>query len=180
MEVEEGCPQITQVEAEKMVDELEGIMSLRSMKKVAHDDACWGAEWMAELVEKHPVLASIPSLVKDNLVEVPAEDLSLLKANRRTRRRWIEQGVTVHLYAGPEEGLTLKRAYLEKGGDGTRLIEIDVKRGAHHDMLKIGGMYSTLLKLAMLGPILGLCWPILRPGLCWPILRPMLAHADPS
>ena len=136
MEVEEGCPQITQVEAEKMVDELEGIMSLRSMKKVAHDDACWGAEWMAELVEKHPVLASIPSLVKDNLVEVPAEDLSLLKANRRTRRRWIEQGVTVHLYAGPEEGLTLKRAYLEKGGDGTRLIEIDVKRGAHHDMLK--------------------------------------------
>ena len=32
MEVEEGCPQITQVEAEKMVDELEGIMSLRSMK----------------------------------------------------------------------------------------------------------------------------------------------------
>lgn len=153
VEVEEGCPQITQAEAEKMVDELEGMMSLRSMKKVAYDDACWGAEWMAELVEKHPVLASIPSLVKDNLVEVPAEDLSLLKANRRTRRRWIEQGVTVHLYAGPEEGLTLKRAYLEKGGDGTRLIEIDVKRGAHHDMLRIGGMYSTLLKLAMLGAI---------------------------
>lgn len=39
------------------------------------------------------------------------------------------------------------------GGDGRKLVEIDLKRGLHHDMMKDVGPYSGLLRGALDGKI---------------------------
>ena len=41
----------------------------------------------------------------------------------------MKHGFDVHLYAGSEQGFTLRRALQEAGGNTELLIEVDVKRG---------------------------------------------------
>ena len=61
----------------------------------------------------------------------------------------------VYLYAGEKDGYTLARAMKEVGGDDRRMIEIDILRerdsSESHDVLKRGGVYSTLLRAALDG-----------------------------
>lgn len=54
-------------------------------------------------------------------------------------------GFVVHMYAGPDEGFTLSRAWQQLGGKEDELLELDLQRGPSHDLLKNGGIYSTLL-----------------------------------
>ena len=66
----------------------------------------------------------------------------------------MKRGFILHLYAGEKDGYTLQRALKEVGGDTTRLVEIDLKRGDNHDMLD-GPLYPSLLRAALDGNILG-------------------------
>ena len=65
-------------------------------------------------------------------------------------------GFIVHLYAGPEEGFTLSRAWQQIGGKEVELLEIDAQRGPEHDMLKSNGAYPALLKAVLSGQVRGL------------------------
>ena len=69
--------------------------------------------WIEKLVDEHPVFGSLPQVIRCGLKEIPARDLEGLAKmgiNRRFRKRWLREGVTVHLHAGPNEGFTLARA----------------------------------------------------------------------
>ena len=66
----------------------------------------------------------------------------------------MEKGFVLHLYAGEKDGYTLQRALKEVGGDTTRLVEVDLKRGQEHDMID-GPLYASLLRAALDGYILG-------------------------
>ena len=93
----------------------------------------------------------MPQRIRDKLVDTPARDLSGLQVNRRIRRRWEREGVTVHLYAGPKEGYYLQRAVKETGGDPTRIFEVDIVRDKSHDMVADDGMFAILLSRWNLG-----------------------------
>ena len=91
----------------------------------------------------------VPAEVMANVVSEPASDLKGIPLNQRMKR-----GFVLHLYAGEKDGYTLQRALKEVGGDATRLVEIDLKRGDNHDMLN-GPLYPSLLRAALDGNILG-------------------------
>ena len=61
----------------------------------------------------------------------------------------------MHLYAGPDEGYTLRRALKESGGDPTRLYELDIVQGRADDMMAYDAKYAALLRMAMDGWIDG-------------------------
>ena len=60
----------------------------------------------------------------------------------------------MHLFSGDEEGYTLKRSIKGQGGPHQRLLEIDIKHGPSHDLLKGNGPYAALLRAAVEGKIL--------------------------
>ena len=45
-------------------------------------------------------------------------------------------GFIAHIYAGAEEGYTLQKAWEQIGGGADSLLEVDIKRGENHDMLR--------------------------------------------
>ena len=106
-----------------------------------------------ELIRSERAFNGVPGEVMEKVVVAPAKDLSGLPLNR-SRRRKLQEGFVVHLYAGVEEGYTLSRALKEVGGDKTRLVEIDLKRGADHDMMK-DEVYAALMGAAFNGLVLG-------------------------
>ena len=53
-------------------------------------------------------------------------------------------GFIAHIYAGAEEGFTLQKAREQIGGGADSLLEVDIKRGENHDMLRDQGVYSGL------------------------------------
>ena len=108
--------------------------------------------WIKQLVEKHPVFDGVPEEIKNKLIALPAEDLLQLPANRRTRKFWEKQGCIVHLYAGPDEGYTMKRAFKEVGGHEKQMLELDILRSEKHNMLD-NNVYPSLLRLALDGRI---------------------------
>ena len=66
-------------------------------------------EWMRSLMENHEVFQGLPEEIKERVLELPATDWSSLPWNRRRRRQQGSgQKVTVHLYAGPDEGYTFR------------------------------------------------------------------------
>ena len=156
-----GCPQVSRLDALKMIKDLEEAEDpkLRA-SKVNQEEA-----WLWELLEAHPVLKKLPDTIKRRLVVKPAEDLKgIPDANRRRRKVMTSQGFLVHLYAGESAGYSLSRAFKEVGGDGRRLVEIDVKRedsekhkkGAHDMLDDENGPYSSLLRGALDGSLLGI------------------------
>ena len=60
----------------------------------------------------------------------------------------MKYGFDVHLYAGSEQGFTLRRALQEAGGNTELLIEVDVKRGEDEDMTQ-DQPYASLLRAAL-------------------------------
>ena len=109
------------------------------------------ANWLDQVVRDFPVFQNMPQRIRDKLVDTPARDLSGLQVNRRIRRRWEREGVTVYLYAGPKEGYYLQRAVKETGGDPTRIFEVDIVRDKSHDMVADDGMFAILLSRWNLG-----------------------------
>lgn len=72
--------------------------------------------------------------------------------NRRMRKRIEKEGVILHLYAGPNEGFTLKEAMKSMGGDTRTLLEVDILRGKGHNMLD-QRPYDAFLRLALDGKV---------------------------
>ena len=62
-------------------------------------------------------------------------------------------GFIAHIYAGAEEGFTLQKAWEQIGGGADSLLEVDIKRGENHDMLRDQGAYSGLIRAALEGKI---------------------------
>ncbi len=109
--------------------------------------------WIQQLVETHPVLKSLPESVRKRLFVSPGE-WGDLPANKRMRKKMRREGFAVHLYAGPDHGFTLKKAWEQIYGQQHQLLEVDIERGPQHDMLLDKGVYSGLMRAAMEGKIL--------------------------
>ena len=148
-----GCPHIPRVLALELIEELEK-KSLEEnfgeaeVKKIEEDLEA-EETWLRNFVETHPVLAGLPDHVKEKLVVRPGSMFEKFPgANKRLRKRWKKRGVTLHLYSGRDEGLTLRRAVKEHGGDETLVIEVDNKNGQEWDMLE-DSMYEKLMRMAL-------------------------------
>ena len=94
------------------------------------------------LARNEEVFKGIPVEIMEKVVIQPAKDLSGIPLNRSRRRKLLD-GFVLHLYTGEDDGYTLGRALKEVGGDKTRLVEIDVKRGPRHDMME-DDLYASL------------------------------------
>lgn len=106
-------------------------------------------KFLEELALPHPVFQGLPQSVKKKLAVV---NLRML-GNKRMRKRWGRDGFSVHLYAGPDKGFTLKKALTEIGGNGSILLEIVTECDAKWDMLSDEGCYGALLRAAFDGTL---------------------------
>ena len=149
-----GRPQISKEAALRIIEEIE--TSGAEMRKINKDEVDIEKRWIEEA---HPVLRDLPEHLKTSLKETPSEDLHGLPDCNRRRRKLLNEGFVVYLYAGEKEGYWLGRAVKEVGGDPRKLVEVDILRDrdgeGHHDMMKKDGVYSTLLRAALGGKILG-------------------------
>ena len=158
VEMVDGCPEVSRREAEELIEEIEEKVSARRVWDIGAKGAvptetekkvqCQvEREWMRSLMENHEVFQGLPEEIKERVLELPATDWSSLPWNRRRRRQQGSgQKVTLHLYAGPDEGYTFRRAFKEVGGDARNIMEVDILRGPREDMVE-GGLYAGLLRL---------------------------------
>ena len=72
-------------------------------KRMSVSEKYGEAEWIEEFVEAHPILRHLPAHIKKSLKEVPSPDLRRLPDCNRRRRKVLEQGFVVYLYAGKKE-----------------------------------------------------------------------------
>lgn len=148
-----GCPHIPRELALSLIEEIEE--QERRLKKMKIKDEEKEREWLARMVEEHPILNRLPEGVRKSLVVAPASDLmELPETNRRLRRSLMKKGGVLHLYAGPKEGFTLKEAVKKEGGEAALLIEVDKLRGAKQDMLQ-EQPYAAMMRMAMDGALDG-------------------------
>lgn len=148
----EGCPHISRETALGLIEELEQVEEVK-MRILGGDLEAKEEEWIRDLVRVHPVLRSLPEDVKEKLIVRPSKDLRGIPGlNRRRRKRILREGGLVHLYAGPDEGYTLGRAFKEVGGDRSTLVEIDILRGEGHDMT-MEEPFASLTRMALDGKI---------------------------
>ena len=148
----EGCPQISRSLALELIQEIEDAKQGIKEKGMTFQGE---VSWMKELIETHPMLKKLPKAIKDGLIVEPGEWRSL-PGNRRLKKKLKRDGVVVHLYAGEEEGFSLTRSFQQNGGETWRLMEIDEKRGEDQDMMKPGGVYGGLMRVALEGKLEGL------------------------
>ena len=134
-----------------LIRELEESRSKTALRCYRFGETHNDVDWLDRVVADCPIFDKVPIRIKDRLVDTPARNLEVLGANRRIRKRWKNEGVVIHLYAGKNEGYDLTRALKEAGGDTTRLLEVDILRNQSHDMSKDDAMYAALLRIAMLG-----------------------------
>jgi hypothetical protein len=107
---------------------------------------------MLKLIDQHPIFSGLPRWLKQELPVEPGE-WSDLPTNRRQRKKMKRDGFIAHIYAGPKEGFTLQQAWKQIGGREDALLEIDICRGAGHDMLRSRGPYSGLIRAALEGKL---------------------------
>ena len=148
----DGCPHLAKNMALELISEIED-RRLGVPKEVK--DFSDEVEWMHKLVQQHPVLSKLPDRIKSRMVISPG-DWSALPGNRHMRKKWRRDGVLVHLFAGPDAGFTLKKAMKQQGGPVEKLMEVDIQRGAQHDVLSDQAVYSGLVRVALEGKLLGL------------------------
>ena len=156
--LDDGCPQIARSEAMKLLREFEEKFPmeklLRRLEMKCDDEVQKEVGWMHELLEVHPVLKGLPRHVKESLVVAPGS-WSDLPANRHARKK-LRGGFLCHLYAGPKEGFTLKKALAELN-HGAKILEVDILRGADHDVSGPSSKaYKGLLRAALDGELHGL------------------------
>ena len=144
----EGCPQISKQLALQLIEEIE-----RKKLKIGEkaEDFSREAEWMRKLVAEHPLLKSLPGWIREGLL-CEVGEWNQLPANRRARKRMQRDGFILHLFAGPNEGCTLQRAWQQAGGQEWQLLEMDVVRGEDQDLLK-PKVYGGLMRAALEGRI---------------------------
>ena len=145
----EGCPQIPRALALELIQEIEDAKQGIKVKGMSFQGEL---NWMKELVETHPTLKRLPKEVKESLIVEPGEWRNL-PGNRRLKKKLQRDGVLVHLYAGEEAGFNLSRSFQQNGGEPWRLMEIDIKRSPDQDMLKPGGVYEALMRVAVEGKL---------------------------
>ena len=116
-----GCPQVEKKVALDMIKEIE---KGRRIEKAKLDVYYKEKEWLQGLVEAHPILKGLPSWLKCQLPDLPADDLRRIPGCNRRKRKKMRSGLVAHLYAGEKEGYDLGRAFKEVGGDGNKLVEI--------------------------------------------------------
>ena len=150
--IEAGCPQLDHDEALELIREIEETRSRTALRcytsgSLKLTSTGWSVWW----TNAPSLTRFLPRRIRDRLADTPARDLEILGVNRRIRRRWKNEGVVIHLYAGKKEGYDLTRALKEAGGGTTRLLEVDIQRDQQHDMSKDDAMYAALLRIAMLG-----------------------------
>ena len=162
-----GCPHVPRDVALELIEELEKksleeTYGITEMKKI-EEEINAEETWLKTLVESHPVLEKLPGHIKEKLVVTPGSPQERVPgANKRMRKRWKKNGVTLHLYSGKDEGFTLRRALKEQGGDEALMIEVDKKNGTEWNMLE-DGMYEKLLRMALEDTIDGvICGPNCR------------------
>ena len=61
-------------------------------------------------------------------------------------------GYLLHLFAGPDSGLTLHRAWQQVGGEDWQVLEVDLERGEQHNLLN-SKLYGGLMRTALEGKI---------------------------
>ena len=146
-----GCPQVPRQLALQLIEELEN-QKMGIGEKA--EDFQREFQWMKSLVEAHPLLRSLPPWIKQGL---PCEvgEWGQLPANKRTRKRMKRDGFVLHLFAGSEEGHTLKRGWQQAGGQDWQILEVDQVRGEGQDMLATTP-YGSLLRAALEGKIKGI------------------------
>ena len=149
---EEGCPLIPRSLALDLIQELEDLKKGVELRRVSFEGEM---KWMRELVDSHPVLRSLPEVVKKKLVVTPG-DWRTLPGNRRLRKKWRREGLVAHWYAGKDEGFTLSRALQQQGGDAEMMVEVDILRSAGQDLLEDEGIYAGFIRVALDGKLRGL------------------------
>ena len=107
--------------------------------------------WLERLIKEHPVLSSLPSWIQEGL-KCEVGEWNHLPCNKRMRKRMKRDGYLLHLFAGPDQGFTLHRAWHQVGGESWQLLEVDVERGEEHNLLK-SKLYGGLMRTALEGKI---------------------------
>ena len=146
---EAGCPMLPRALALDLIDEIEQSKMNVHLKGLTVDEEM---RWLRQLVDDHPALRDLPGDIKANLIAMPGQ-WSDLPYNKRMRKRMKRDGVHLHLFAGPDDGYTLKKALEKLGAQEHQLMEIDVLRGDGHNMLHMNGVYSGLLRCAFDGKL---------------------------
>lgn len=148
----DGCPMIKRARALELIEEAEKsnvdveLRNLHLEKETA---------WMKQLVEIHPVLSQLPGHIKQSLI-VDIGDWKNIPVNKRLRKRFRRDGFTVHLFAGKDEGQTLKKTFHQLGGEPENILELDILRDQRHDFLSNTGVYGGLLRAALDNRILAM------------------------
>lgn len=144
----DGCPMVSKEMALELIKEIEECNPGVRLKGLAFEGE---NDWIESLVQSHPVLRGLPTHIQEALV-VKVGDWKDLPLNKRLRRRCQRDGLMVHLYAGDDQGYTLKKAMKQCDGASDRLLEIDVVRGQGHDLLE-EKPFSGLLRAAVEGKL---------------------------
>ena len=148
----DGCPMIRRSLALELIEEAEkvGMRAAFCNLSVEREQL-----WLQQLVDSHPILRQLPEHVKESLTTGIGEWKDL-PVNKRLRKRFRRDGFTVHLFAGKDEGQTLKKTFQQMGGNSENLLELDILRDQRHDFLTGGGVYGSLLRAAMDNKLLAL------------------------
>ena len=141
----QGCPELPRELALSLIQELEGVNRYRVKALSKRDEV----DFIKKVVETHPVFDGVPGAIKEKLMVNPAEDWKPPGLNRSRRRRLEKKGgAIVHLFAGPEKGFDLSRAYKEQGGDPRDILEYDILRDNSHDLMD-DELMGGLVRLAL-------------------------------
>ena len=149
-----ACPEVSREDALKLIEDLECPKDPAAIAEALGTKRKAELMFLDRIITDHPAFETVPMYLKDKVVDLPATTWEGLGLNRRLRKRIKNQGCIIHLYAG-DEGFTLTKAMKECGGDTTRLLEFDLLRDPDHCMLRKGGLYATLLRMALDGCIDG-------------------------
>ena len=149
-----GCPEISKEDALMLIEEIEEkVRSIRPKTPQEEEEEKMREDemgWLQRILDEHPAFRKIPQGLKEKILEPPADDVAMC-GNRRLRKKWANEGLILHLYAGPEEGYTFQRAFHEVGGNKKLVLEVDCLRSPKWDMLPQGKAFPARLRLALKG-----------------------------
>eukprot|EP00435_Cladocopium_sp_Y103_P065438 s603_g27.t1 len=129
--IDNGCPMLERGQALLLIKQLEDLTVARLKEMGIKENP--ELQWLTRLVKEHPVFKDVPEEIKERLIEEPAMDATAV-GNKKMRKKWRTEGLTVHLFSGSKDGYPLKRAFKEVGGQPHRLLELDVLHG-HRGLL---------------------------------------------
>lgn len=148
----DGRPLISKTLALHLIEEAERNQKPLCLNSINYDEV---NNWMSRLIETHPVLKSLPEHLRRSLL-VEVGEWNDLPLNKRMRKKYQKEGFVVHLFAGKDEGQTLRKTLDQCEGKEENLMELDILRDARHDFLKDKGAYSGLVRAALDGCLDGI------------------------